>query len=442
MRFNQKWLLMLLILASLLWLNLRLNYILYDSVEDVPFQNDFEEKFKSKISRIRYKDINCRLIFLNNTQEIQNARNILDKFKSNKKFTSLLNDSNFIFENNKCNLFRKIRKYDSLNIEKDELDFPIAYSILTYNNVEQFERLLRAIYRPQNYYCIHVDFKSDPIFKKAIQSIAGCFDNVFIASKLERIVYAGFNRLKADINCMNDLIERSKNWKYLLNLASTEFPLRTNFELVKILTIYNGSNDIEILKRMRKNRIKYKWKVVRGSSEERLISTKIEKTDPPHNFTIVKGVAYCAFSREFVDYVVHDKFVKDLLEWGQDTYSPDEWFWATLQYNTKLFPQSSLKDIKGDVRTLTRFIGWASNRYNCGGFWRRGVCTYSFKDLPVLKEKPQFFANKFLLEYDPISYQCMEEWYETKTLQSEFKNLDFYCNFISQYNININCSLK
>lgn len=36
---------------------------------------------------------------------------------------------------------------------------------------------------------------------------------------------------------------RSK-WKYLINLTGQEFPLKTNKELVKILTAYKGANDI------------------------------------------------------------------------------------------------------------------------------------------------------------------------------------------------------
>ena len=33
------------------------------------------------------------------------------------------------------------------------------YSMLIFKSVGQVERLLRAIYRPQNIYCIHVDIK-------------------------------------------------------------------------------------------------------------------------------------------------------------------------------------------------------------------------------------------------------------------------------------------
>lgn len=48
----------------------------------------------------------------------------------------------------------------------------------------------------------------------------------------------------AELSCMKDLLSFSK-WKYFINLTGWEFPLRTNYELVKILKIYNGSNDGE-----------------------------------------------------------------------------------------------------------------------------------------------------------------------------------------------------
>jgi len=49
------------------------------------------------------------------------------------------------------------------------------------------ERLLRSIYMPQNVYCIHVDAKSPSHVHQAAAAIANCFDNVFIASRLESV---------------------------------------------------------------------------------------------------------------------------------------------------------------------------------------------------------------------------------------------------------------
>ena len=214
------------------------------------------------------------------------------------------------------------------------------------------------IYRPQNVFCIHVDSKSSPGFIAAIRSITRCFKNVFISTKLEKIVYASYTRLKADVNCMSDLttVNRSLhsnlkdksfdfNWKYLINVASTEFPLRTNYELTRILNMFNGANDIEVMTNFQKERILYKWKVKRNEDgpHEYMVRTKILKSEIPHNFTIVKGIAYCTFSRQFVDYALNNVYARDLLKWSEDTYSPDEWYWATLQYNIQFNPPGGFR---------------------------------------------------------------------------------------------------
>lgn len=126
----------------------------------------------------------------------------------------LLDDKNFIFRSSMCETYKQIRLANkkfytnnpSANNQKSLPKMSLAYSILLYNNVEQFERLLIALYHPNNVYCVHVDAKSNDVIRNAVRSIASCFDNVFVATKLEKVVYAGFSRLQADLNCMSDLL--------------------------------------------------------------------------------------------------------------------------------------------------------------------------------------------------------------------------------------------
>ncbi|KAJ8310511.1 hypothetical protein KUTeg_012376 [Tegillarca granosa] len=126
-----------------------------------------------------------------------------------------------------CEHFISERGYimDSLTLE--EKDFPIAYSIMVFKDFVQFERLLRAIYRPQNYYCIHVDLKSDNFFRTSVINMSSCFDNVFLSSRSIYVVWGKISVLEADLICMEDLW-KYKKWKYLINLTGQEFPLRTN----------------------------------------------------------------------------------------------------------------------------------------------------------------------------------------------------------------------
>ncbi|KAG8010506.1 Beta-1, partial [Nibea albiflora] len=60
------------------------------------------------------------------------------------------------------------------------------------------ERLIKALYSPGNIYCIHYDQKSPAQFISAMEGLARCLPNVFIASKRESVFYASISRLKAD----------------------------------------------------------------------------------------------------------------------------------------------------------------------------------------------------------------------------------------------------
>ena len=96
----------------------------------------------------------------------------------------------------------------------------LNFSISSFRDIEQTERLLRSIYHPQNLYCIHIDTKSPIIFYQAIRSIANCFSNVWIASKLSRVKWGDISVIMSEINCMKDLLEHyRRKFKYFINLT-------------------------------------------------------------------------------------------------------------------------------------------------------------------------------------------------------------------------------
>ena len=119
-------------------------------------------EFVNKVQRPKY-DVNCKQILEFNETEIQIAKRILSQLKiksnisGNYDYIPALPDSNFIFDKSMCNVYKQLRGFDSYKITDFEKRFPLAFIILTYNDVEQFERYLKAIYRPQNVYCIQWD---------------------------------------------------------------------------------------------------------------------------------------------------------------------------------------------------------------------------------------------------------------------------------------------
>ena len=235
-----------------------------------------------------------------------------------------------------CDKFKSKLGYRTAPLDDEDVNFPIAFNLLVHENVAQFERLLRAIYRPQNSYCIHIDTKSSKKFFLAMKKIVGCFNNVFIASKLESVVYAGYSRLQADINCMKDQLKSPIKWRYLLNTATNAYPLKTNAEIVKILKIYNGANDIRATifgrQPIIKQRWAFEWIEKKMNSKYKVVKTGRSLPPPPHNLKIAKGSAYGIFSRNFIDYLINDKVAQDYLEWCRSTYSPDEHYWNTLHH--------------------------------------------------------------------------------------------------------------
>ena len=192
------------------------------------------------------KDVNRKLIINGNENETEFASN----YSATRPRKEILDHNDYINLTANCTTFKDKRGYIMSSLTKLEADFPIAYSLLMFKDVQQAELLLRAIYRPQNIYCIHVDRKSDDGIFVVMKKISDCFENVFMAPERIDVRWGTFSVLEPELVCMEELLKRHKNWKYFINLTGQEFPLRTNHELVRILMTYNGANDIEgVLKR-------------------------------------------------------------------------------------------------------------------------------------------------------------------------------------------------
>ncbi|XP_061192206.1 beta-1,3-galactosyl-O-glycosyl-glycoprotein beta-1,6-N-acetylglucosaminyltransferase-like [Saccostrea echinata] len=317
-----------------------------------------------------------------------------------------------------CQKFVKTRGYITDSLFEEEKMFPIAYSIMAFKSPEQFEILLRAIYRPQNIYCIHIDKKtSDSIFEE-FSSITRCFQNVFLASERISVQWGGKGELTQELVCMKDLLRYSK-WKYLINLTGQEFPLRTNYELVKILKIFNGSNEGEgILKRVNKDRWAYAGQ-------------------PPHKIRPIKGAVHVTVNRKFVEYAINNPVAKDFLAWVQKTGPvPDETFFPSLIHNPHLGIPGSFK---GQVETdysvkkpfLSRFKSWsgAPNYWPCHGYFVRGICIFGLGDLPLLARRPEFFANKFHIDHEPHTLLCLDQLLFNRTRDEYSGRLQFETDY-------------
>lgn len=360
-------------------------------------------------------NINCQAIYEMDPMEVGKSLIIRRKplpQESDESLTRLTSD---------CGAFVRARGYDKRCVSEVEKDFPLAYSMVVHKYAWMVERLIRAVYSPSNIYCIHYDLKSPSQFILAIEGLARCLPNVFIASKLEVVYYAGISRLKADLNCLSDLLTSEVRWKYVINLCGQDFPLRSNTELVSELKKLNGANMLETARptAYKKQRFTFQHELRNFHFQKALAKTSQKKMPPPHGIEMFTGNAYFVLSRGFIDYINNSDVAKDFLKWSEDTYSPDEHFWATLVRIPGVpgeVPRSA-PDIT-DLMSKTRLVKWEyleeSLYPRCTGTHIRGVCIYGTAEMHWLLNYGHWFANKFDTSIDPIIVQCLEERMEEK----------------------------
>jgi len=62
-------------------------------------------------------------------------------------------------------------------------------------------------------------------------------------------------------------------------------------------------------------------------------------------------------------------------------------------------------------RFITRFKNWGNGPFNwpCHGKRQSLVCIFAVGDLPLLATRPELFANKFHLDYEPLALDCIEQ---------------------------------
>ena len=103
--------------------------------------------------------LNCPAILDGNNDAIQMAKQY-----SHSNPRHPIQDREFTEVTKNCSGFKTETGYTDNRVSKEELDFPLAFSILFHKDLEQVENLLRTIYRPHNWYCLHLDADASEVF--------------------------------------------------------------------------------------------------------------------------------------------------------------------------------------------------------------------------------------------------------------------------------------
>ena len=328
---------------------------------------------------------------LNKTRTLSNDSKILDIYKPNEDCEHVL-QTRFVHP----------------SVSKEEKQLPIAFGFTIYKGARLFERILQAIYMPNNVYCIHIDKKSPKVFRKAIQAMIRCLPNVFITAKSADVVWGHFSIVQAHLNCMEELLKSSMRWKYYISLVGQDFPLYDNKEIVRALQGLNNSNNIESYP-MPKDEV-YRTKFVFTLTKGQMKKTNKTKPPPPHNISIRKGSTFIIAIREFVEFVLHSQIGKDFNEFLKDTLIPDETLYSSLQGHLRV-PGG----IHGNQPMwIPRALYWRvkKTRNICRGKWIRQVCWIALEDLRWAlgeEKKEKLFVHKIPFNFNDELIECILE---------------------------------
>ena len=344
-----------------------------------------------------------------------------EKIRSKRKnWTNAVSDRDFL-ESLHQNCSKVVEEFNEVFYSSQmELQYPLAFEMLIYykaDRIQQYIRLLKFLYRPQNVYCIHIDKKSPIWWKNQITEFASCFPNIIIAKHPVKINYATATILYGHLECLKDLLQSALPWKYVITLHATELPLMTNREMVTQLKALNGSNFINrgIVADSAESQVN-KWihYKVKSINQGKWVQMSDEPLDPvPHGITLYKSGASAnsALTRNFVKFMFNNEQVEDLLKWLNDVHSAVEFFFSTVNQmpgapgHSNITAELAHREWVSQVR---------KNHYLCVDLKIvHDICIVSAGDLPRLTElseaKKYWFFNKYFISYDHVVMDCMEE---------------------------------
>ena len=369
---------------------------------------------------------NCTELMAGDEAEIAHVADVMSSWKGANNTSVLGNVSN-------CSQIEE-EFNNNFYVSSDEKTFPIAYILIVYTNPQQIVRFLKAVYRPQNLYCIHPDIRSGQNFSSVFHFLSKCLPNIFIASHIQEVHYARSSIFKAQLSCYRDLDKYpADKWHYVINLCGRELPLKTNLEIVENLRAMNGTSIIRpqlvdnhtLHERFyKKQRIEVNYGNITHCNPLYMNKT-LEK--PPFGITLYKSLSYNALSRAFVRYFLHNETVQTFMQWIEHAWVPEEHFYASV-YMMPGSPggHSSLHPIKSQA--LVSKVIWKHNQHSpyyspserCAGRSVHQICILTSAELPRVKDalkRNMWFFNKYFMEDDHVIMDCVEEVLVEKNME-------------------------
>lgn len=273
----------------------------------------------------------------------------------------------------------------------------IVYMLVVHGRaLRQLKRLIKAIYHKDHFYYIHVDLRSNYLHSE-LTHLTEQYGNIRITPWRMVTIWGGASLLTMYLRSMQDLLEMLDwPWDFFINLSATDYPTRTNKELVLFLSKFRDKNFLKSHGRDNARFIK-KQGLDRLFHECDSHMWRLGERQIPEGIVVDGGSDWFALTRNFVEYVTNteDTMVSDLKLFYKYTLLPAESFFHTVLENSPAC--GSLIDNNLRVTNWNRKLGCRC-QYKHIVDWC-GCSPNDFKPQDVVRlqqlSRPTFFARKF-----------------------------------------------
>uniref|UniRef100_A0A4W4GM74 Xylosyltransferase 2 n=1 Tax=Electrophorus electricus TaxID=8005 RepID=A0A4W4GM74_ELEEL len=284
------------------------------------------------------------------------------------------------------------------DLSKVENPVRVAFVLMVHGRaIRQLKRLLKAIYHKEHFYYIHVDKRSGYLHRQVLQ-IAELYPNVRATPWRMVTIWGGASLLKAYLRSMQDLLSMIDwKWDFFINLSATDFPTRTNDELVAFLSQNRDKNFLKSHGRENARLFIKKQGLDRLFHECDNHMWRLGERAIPDGLEVSGGSDWFALTRRFVEYVVgsQDKLVMGLKQFYAYALLPAESFFHTVLGNSHMC--NTLVDNNLRVTNWNRKLG-CKCQYKHIVDWC-GCSPNDFKPSDLIRiqqlTRPTFFARKF-----------------------------------------------
>ncbi|KAK3864332.1 hypothetical protein Pcinc_029975 [Petrolisthes cinctipes] len=210
--------------------------------------------------------------------------------------------------------------------------------ILTVNGraARQLTRLIKALYHKDHYFFIHVDSRQDYLYRE-VTKLEAQFTNIQVSKFRLSTIWGGASLLRILLHCMRQvLLNTHWQWDFIINLSESDYPVKSNDELVKFLS---NNRERNFLKSHGHDTNKFLQKqgLDRSFLECETHMWRIGERRLPLGIRVDGGSDWLCLNRAFVEYVVtsQSQLVRGLKKVYSYTLLPAESFFHTVLRNSE-----------------------------------------------------------------------------------------------------------